>query len=129
MLTPVATKAYPLPPHNGLGTDDHEDLQDRREPTIELDKEQAIIVAEPDLAPQLTAQHNQLMLEHCIFSFKSALRLERRSQDSKYKAQQRNHGALTLGDFFRLINADEVFGTHRHKRWACLSKSTAHCGI
>jgi hypothetical protein len=47
-----------MPPHDRLGTDDHDDLKDRREPTIELDEESAIVVAEPDPAAYLAAQHN-----------------------------------------------------------------------
>jgi hypothetical protein len=38
------------------------------------------------------------MAERRILCLKSALRLEWRSQDSHYETQQRNHGALTLGD-------------------------------
>src|SRR5450631_3900888 len=37
--TPVATKAGTMPLHEGLRTDDREDLQDRRKPSIQLDKE------------------------------------------------------------------------------------------
>src|SRR4030081_1572577 len=46
--TPVAAKAGPMPTHERLGSDDREDLQDRRNPAVELDKEPAIIVRKPD---------------------------------------------------------------------------------
>src|SRR5262249_19065771 len=46
--TPVATKAGTMPTHQHLGTDDRDDLQDRRKPSIQLDKEQAIAVRKPD---------------------------------------------------------------------------------
>src|SRR5450756_625276 len=32
--TPVAAKAGPVPPHDGLRLDDHEDVQNRRKPSI-----------------------------------------------------------------------------------------------
>src|SRR5260370_41669883 len=41
---PIATKAVPMPAHQRLGTEDRDDLQDRRKPTIELDEEPAIVV-------------------------------------------------------------------------------------
>ena len=49
-----------MPTHQRLGTDDREDLQDRRKPSIQLDKEPAIVVREPDPAARLTPQNDQL---------------------------------------------------------------------
>src|SRR5262249_58692225 len=42
--TPVPTKAGPMPKDERLWTDDRDHLQDRRKPSIQLDKEQAIAV-------------------------------------------------------------------------------------
>ena len=89
-----------MPTHERLGSDDRENLQDRREPSIQLDKEPAIAVREPDPPLHLAPQNDQLMSERRILCFKSALRLEWRGQDGKDETQQRNHGALTLGDSF-----------------------------
>src|SRR5258706_11645354 len=47
--TPVAAKAGPVPTHERLGPDNCENLQDRWKPAIQLDKEPAIIVREPDV--------------------------------------------------------------------------------
>src|SRR5258706_9919905 len=47
--TPVAAKTGPVPSHERLGPDDCENLQDRWKPAIQLDKEPAIIVREPDV--------------------------------------------------------------------------------
>jgi hypothetical protein len=47
----------------------------------------AIIVREPDATMQLTPQDNQLMSERRILCFKSALRLERRSQDGQNETE------------------------------------------
>ena len=38
--TPVAAKAGTMPAHEGLGSDGRENIQDRREPSIQLDIDQ-----------------------------------------------------------------------------------------
>ena len=78
--TPVAAKAGTMPAHEGLGSDDHENIQDRWEPSIQLDKEPAIAVREPGPPLHLTPQDDQLMAERCILCFKPALRLDWRGQ-------------------------------------------------
>src|SRR5450759_4319846 len=95
--TPVAAKARPMQTHERLGTDNREDLQDRRKPAIQLDKEPAIGVCEPDPALHLTPQNDQLMSKRRILGLKPTLRLEWRGQDGQYETQQRDHGPLTLG--------------------------------
>src|SRR3974390_3828379 len=40
--TPVATKAGPMPTDERLWTDDRDDIQNRRKPSIQLDKEHEI---------------------------------------------------------------------------------------
>jgi len=89
-----------MPTHERLGTDDREDLQDRRKPSMQLDKEPAIVVREPDPALHLTPQNDQLMSECHVLCFKPALRLEWRGQDGQDEAEQSKHCALTLGDSF-----------------------------
>jgi hypothetical protein len=89
-----------MPTHKRLGPDDRKNLQDRRAPSIQLDQESAIAVRKSDSPLHLAPQDDQLMSERCIFCLKPALRLEWRGQDGKYEAQQRNHGAATLGDSF-----------------------------
>src|SRR5687767_12188622 len=42
--SPIAAKAHPMPTHEGLGPNDRENIQDRRKPSIQLDKEPAIVV-------------------------------------------------------------------------------------
>jgi hypothetical protein len=54
--TPVAAKAGPVPMHECLGQDDCENLQDRRKPAIQLDKEPAIMVRvkwTPEIGPNV----------------------------------------------------------------------------
>jgi hypothetical protein len=84
-----------MPTHDRLGTDDREDLQDRRKPSIQLDKEPAIVVREPDPALHLTPQNDQLMSECHVLCFKPA-RLEWRGQDGQDEAEQGKHCALTF---------------------------------
>jgi hypothetical protein len=56
---PVAAKAGSMPAHDGLGLDDRENIQDRREPSIQLDQEPAIAVREPDPPLHLAPQDDQ----------------------------------------------------------------------
>jgi hypothetical protein len=53
-----------------LGTDDCESLKDRRKPAIQLDKEPAIMVREPDATMEPALQDNQLMSKHRILGLK-----------------------------------------------------------
>jgi hypothetical protein len=57
--TPVAAKAGPMPTHQRLGPDDGENLQDRRKPAVQLDKEPAIMVREPDATMQPAPQNRR----------------------------------------------------------------------
>jgi hypothetical protein len=95
--TPIATKAGPVPPQEGLGPDDCENLQDRWKPAIQLDKEPAILVREPDATLQPAPQNIQLMSKHRVLSFKPQLRLEWRGQDGQSETEQPDHSA-SLGD-------------------------------
>jgi hypothetical protein len=63
-------KAGTMPTHKRLGPDDRENLQDRREPSIQLDQEPAITVREPDPPLHLAPQDDQLMSQRCIFCLK-----------------------------------------------------------
>jgi hypothetical protein len=90
-----------MPTHERLGTDDREDLQDRRKPSIQLDKEPAIIVREQDATLQLTPQNDQLMSERRVLGFKPALRLELRGQDGDDEVEQCKYWAGTLCDSLR----------------------------
>jgi hypothetical protein len=59
-----------MPTKERLGPDDREDLQDRRNPAVQLDKEPAIIVREPDATMEPAPQDIQLMSKHRVLSFK-----------------------------------------------------------
>jgi hypothetical protein len=67
------------------------------EPAIQLDKEPAIIVREPDATRQPTPHDNQLMSKHRVLSHKPQLRLEWRGQDGQNETEQPDHSA-SLGD-------------------------------
>jgi IS30 family transposase len=102
-----------MPPHECLRLDDREDLQNRREPAIQPDKEPAIVVGKLGAPTHLTPQNDQLMSEGRVLCFTLPLRLKWRGQDGQDEAKQCNHRALTLGDSLSRSNADEVFGIHR----------------
>src|SRR5258705_5400473 len=95
--TPVAAKAGPVPAHERLGPDDGENLQDCRKPSIQLDKEPAIIVRQPDATMQPAPQDNQLISKHRVLGLKPQLRLEWRGQDGQNETEQPDHSA-SLGD-------------------------------
>jgi hypothetical protein len=61
------------------------------EPPIQLDEEQTITVREPDAATHLPPQYDQLMSERGVLRLKSALRLERRGEQSQEEAEQSDH--------------------------------------
>jgi hypothetical protein len=74
--TPITAKAGLMPTHECVGPDDHENLEDRRELTIKLNEEPAIVARKLGPAPHLAAQDDQLMSERRILRLKPALRLE-----------------------------------------------------
>src|SRR5262245_47353542 len=78
-------KASPMPPDERLWTNDRNGPQDRRKPSIQLDKEHAIAVRKLDAPMHYPAQHNHLVPERSILGFKSTLRLKWRDQDGKDK--------------------------------------------
>jgi len=47
----------PMPPHQRFRLDNRNDSQDRWKPEIQLDKEPAIMVCEPDATMQTASQH------------------------------------------------------------------------
>src|ERR1700720_2860851 len=67
------------------------------ETAIQLDKEPAIIVREPDATMQPTPQDNQLMSKYRVLGLKPQLRLEWRGQDRQNETEQPDHSA-NLGD-------------------------------
>jgi hypothetical protein len=95
--TPVATKSGPMPTHERFGPDDRDDLEDRREPSIKLDKEPAITVRERGPAPHLASQNDQLMSGKRILRLKPALRPERRNHNGQNETPGPDHPA-SLGD-------------------------------
>src|SRR6266849_1594999 len=95
--TPIATKAGPVPPHERLRPDDCENPQDCWKSAIQLDKEPAITVREPDATMQPAPQDIQLMSKHRVLSLEPQLRLEWRGQDGQSETEQPDHSA-SLGD-------------------------------
>jgi hypothetical protein len=59
-----------VPTNERLGPDDCEDLQDCWKPAIQLDKEPAIMVREPNATTRPAPQDNQLMSKDRVLGFK-----------------------------------------------------------
>ena len=119
---PIAAKASPVPVDERLGADDCNNLKDRREPAIKLDKEPAIAVCESNTATQLAPQNNQLMSQHRVLSFKPQLRLEWRDQDGQNETEQPDHSA-SLGDS---ITSSTRIGFSVHTSVRNALRCTAH---
>jgi hypothetical protein len=84
--------------HNGLRQRPSACLKGARwKPAIQLDKEPAIIVRQPDVTMELAPQNIQLMSKHRVLGLKPQLRLEWRGQDSQGETEQPDHSA-SLGD-------------------------------
>jgi len=89
--TPVPTEAGPMPTHERLGPDDRDGLEHRWKLAIQHDKGQAIPIRELDATAYPPLQHDHLMSERRVLCLKSALRLERRGEQSQEEADQRDH--------------------------------------
>ena len=87
-----------MPTHERLGTDDGHDLQHRRKPSIQLDKEPTVVVGEQNAAMHHTPQDGQLMSERRVLGFKPALRLEGEAKTARRKQNNPNIVLLTLGN-------------------------------
>jgi hypothetical protein len=74
-----------------LALDDRDGIEDRWKPSVQLDEEQAISVAEVNTTTHLPPQYDQLTSEHHLLCLKSALRLEWRGQEGQQEAEQRDH--------------------------------------
>src|SRR5260370_1165272 len=70
---PAPAEAGTMPTHEGLRSDDRDGPEDRWEPSIQLDQEQAIPICELDATAHPPPQHNQLMSERCVLCLKPAL--------------------------------------------------------
>ena len=68
--SPVAAKTRSVPAHERLRPNDVKDLEDGWKPAIQLDEEQAVAIGQPNPAPALTPQHEQLLPEHRILGLK-----------------------------------------------------------
>jgi len=76
-----------MPTYERLWLDDCENLQDRWKPAIQLDKEPAVVVREPNATVHFAPQNDQLMSERRILGFKPTLRLEWQGQNVQDKTE------------------------------------------
>jgi hypothetical protein len=88
--TPIATKASPVPAHDGLRLNDGEASQNRREPTIELHDKKTIQIAEIDPTADLTPQRHHLMAEDRILRRKPLFDLNGKIKTARTKLRSAN---------------------------------------
>src|SRR5439155_26560869 len=102
---PRRSRPYANAPMSRAGC--REGLEDRRGPSVELDKKPAIGVHQVGPAPHLAPQNNQLMSEG---PFSASSRLEARmARTARISAIITPTNRLPY-----IINAGRVFGTHSH---------------
>jgi hypothetical protein len=99
-----------MPPNERLRPNDLKDRQDRRKPAIKLDEKQSIAVGQPNPAPALSLQHDQLLSERRDLRLEPRLRSEGRDQDGQNEPEKPDH-PISLRDS-PSASMNEVFGTH-----------------
>src|SRR3954452_21915775 len=70
---------------------DLKDRQDRRKPAIKLDEKQWIAVGQPNPAPALSLQHDQLLSERRDLRLEPRLRSDGRDQDGQNEPEKPDH--------------------------------------
>ena len=84
-----------MPTNQRLGPNDVNDLENGREPAIQLDEEKAVAIGQPNPAPALPLQHDQLLPQRRDLSLEPRLRSERRDQDGPTNKRNRSPDQLT----------------------------------
>jgi hypothetical protein len=90
--TPVPAEAGTMPTHEGFGSNDRNELEDRGKPSIQLDQEQAIAVRELDATSHLPPQNGQLM-RSAAFSASSRLF----DLNGEANRVRKKHNSATIG--------------------------------
>src|SRR6476646_6659764 len=90
-----------MPPNQRLGPNDVNDLENGREPAIQLDEEKAVAIGQPNPAPVLPLQHDQLLPQRRDLSLEPRLRSERRDQDGPNEPEEPDH-PISLRDSLSL---------------------------
>ena len=90
-----------MPPNQRLGPNDVNDLEIGREPAIQLDEEKAVAIGQPNPAPALSLQHDQLLPQRRDLSLEPRLRSERRDQNGPNEPEEPDH-PISLRDSLSL---------------------------
>ena len=99
--SPIAAKSNSMPTNQRLGPNDVNDLENGREPAIQLDEEKAVAIGQPNPAPALPLQHDQLLPQRRDLSLEPRLRSERRDQDGPNEPEEPDH-PISLRDSLSL---------------------------
>jgi hypothetical protein len=101
-----------MPTDKGLRPDDRDGSEDRWEPSIQLDQEQAIPICELDATPH-PRRSTISWCRSAAFSASSRLFDLNGETDRVRKSQKSAIIAVDVRRFGHAINTDQVFGTHR----------------
>src|SRR3954454_15824757 len=99
-----------MPTNQRLGPNDVNDLENGREPAIQLDEEKAVAIGQPNPAPALPLQHDQLLPQRRDLSLSRAFDL-----NGETKMARTNRRSLITRSAYAIRSPsqrDEVFGTH-----------------
>src|SRR4051794_34673649 len=80
-----------MPTNQRFRTNDLKDLQYRRRPAIELDKEQPVTVRQPNLASAVALLNHQLMPKSSILRLNLRLRSKRQDKNGKKDPDKPDH--------------------------------------
>ena len=89
--SPIAAKSSSMPTNRRLGPNDVNDLENGREPAIQLDEEKAVAVGQPNPALALTSQYDQLVPKRGILRLNPRLQSEQRGQDDENEPEKADH--------------------------------------
>src|SRR5512133_840499 len=109
-----------MPTNQRLGPNDVNDLENGREPAIQLDEEKAVAIGQPNPAPALPLQHDQLLPQRRDLSLEPRLRLN--GETKMARTNRRSPITRSAYAIRSPSQRDEVFSTHR-----CLAQLQLVC--
>ena len=115
--SPVQARAGTMPPHDGLGPNDGDRLQDRRKPSIQPDEEPPIAVCEFETTSHLPPQYGRSS------AFSATSLLVDLNGEVTSTSKKHNSATIVVDDrqFGYRINPDQVFGMHGIAQPLCQS--------
>ena len=108
----MTAKSSSMPTNQRLGPNDVNDLENGREPAIQLDEEKAVAIGRPNAAPALPLQHDQLLPQRRDLSLERPA-FDLNGETKMARTNQRRPITRSAYAIRSPSQRDEVFGTHR----------------